>query len=266
MFKILFNPQKAKRHPFETFFLGFFYSSFSILFATWVFPEYSSVGMIFLTVFACLYLIQSAIKIEEEKEAKAKEKWLLKEHSKLLSFFLFLFLGFVFSFSLWAFILPNEQVSNLFSMQDSIINSIRTIISGNFMKGSQFSSILFNNLKVLITSLIFAFFYGAAAIYVLVWNASTMGLVIGTLAKNTLGVTALPMSFLKYFIHGIPEMLAYLTVALAGGIIYVAIWKGDLLKKEKRKKIINDVLILIGISILLLIFAGLLEVYVSPFV
>jgi len=268
MFKLLFNPQKAERHPFEIFFLGLIYSSISILFSIWVFPEYSSIAMIFLTVFSCLYLIQSAIKIEEEKEENfKKESWILKQHSKIIILLLALFLGFVISFTIWSFVLPADKISSIFAFQESTVEGIRaTIGTGSFANPSAFLPILTNNLKVLIISLIFAFFYGAGAIYVLVWNASIMGLVIGNLAKNTLGLVSLPIAFTKYFLHGIPEMIAYFTIALAGGILYVALWKEDFKEKSKRKRILFDALILIGISVALLIVAGLIEVYISPYI
>ncbi|MFH1326573.1 MAG: stage II sporulation protein M [archaeon] len=268
MFKILFNPQKAKKHPFETFFLGFLYSSFSILFALWIFPNYSSIAMIFLTVFSCLYLIQSATKIEEEKEVKSKsEKSILKEHSKLISLLFFLFLGFTIAFTFWSFILPAAKVSSIFSMQKSVVDGIRAAFAtGSFSSSGNFLIILINNLKVLLTSLVFAFFYGAGAIYVLVWNASVMGFVIGNLAKSTFGITALPIAFTKYFLHGIPEMIAYLIIALAGGLLYVAFWKGHFKKPKKRKKIIIDVLTLTIIAIIILILAALIEVYISPLI
>jgi len=268
MFKFIFNPQKAKKHPFETFFLGFIFSSFSMLFALWIFPNYASVAMIFLTVFSCLYLIQSAIKIEEEKEVKAKsEKSILKEHSKLISLLFFLFLGFTVAFTFWSFILPAAKVSSIFSIQKSIVEGIRaTLATGSFSSSGSLFIILINNLKVLLTSLVFAFFYGAGAIYVLVWNASVMGFVIGNLAKSTFGIAALPIAFTKYFLHGIPEMIAYLIIAVAGGLLYVAFWKGDFKKPKKRKKILTDVVILIAISIIILIIAALIEVFISPFI
>ena len=268
MFKIILSPKTAKRHPFGTFLLGFFYSSLSILFAMWVFPSYASIAMVFLTVFATLYLIQSAIKIEEEKEVRTNtEKSILKQHSKLISLLLFLFLGFVFSFTFWAMILPIAEASLLFSTQKTIVEGIRaTIVTRNFANSGFFTAILSNNLKVLVVSLIFAVFYGAGAMYVLVWNASVMGFVIGNLAKSGLGLTSLPFAFTKYFLHGIPEMLAYLIIALAGGIIYTAIVKGDFKKQKRRRKIIIDTLVLIAIAVIILILAALVEVYISPFV
>lgn len=268
MFNILFNPKKAERHPFEMMLIGIFYSSISILLSAWIFPEYSSLIMVFFTVLSCLYVVQGAIRIEEDKEQEFKsESWLLREHYKALSFFLFLFIGFVFSFAFWTFVLPNEKVSVLFSLQESVVEGIKSIIAtGKVSSKGTFFMIFFNNFKVMLISLIFAFFYGAGAIFVLAWNASVMGFVIGNLARNTLGFIALPVAFTKYFLHGIPEMLAYLTTALAGGIIYIAIWGGDFLKQGEAKRIIIDASVLIVISLVLLLIAALIEVYISPFI
>jgi len=268
MFNILFNPKKAERHPFEMMLVGIFYSSLSILLSVWIFPEHSSLVMVFLTILSCLYIVQGAIRIEEDKEQDAKpEGWILKEHCRILFFLLFLFLGFVFSFAIWTFILPEGKVAVLFSLQASVVEGIKSIVAtGNATGGETFFIIFFNNFKVLLISLIFAFFYGAGAIFVLAWNASVMGFVIGSLARNTFGLVALPIAFTKYFLHGIPEMLAYLTTALAGGIIYIAILRGDFLKPGRIKRLIIDTSILIAISIFLLVIAALIEIYISPFI
>jgi len=177
-------------------------------------------------------------------------------------------MGFVISFSFWTFILPTNQVSTYFSMQELAVQGVRQSLTGNAVSAPSagFFPILINNLKVLLTSLLLAFFFGAGAIYVLAWNASVMGFVIGNIAKESLGLIAIPIVSLKYFIHGIPEMLGYFTAALAGGIIYVAILRGDVLKNKRIIRILIDVFVLILVSIILLILGAALEVYVSPYV
>jgi len=268
MFNILFNPRKAERHPFEMILIGIFYSSLSILLGAWIFPDHASLVMVFFTVLSCLYVVQGAIRLEEDKERDYKtERWLLREHFRLLAFLLFLFLGFVFSFSFWTLVLPSEKVSVLFNLQISVVEGIRAMVTtGSSIQTTTFFMIFFNNFKVLLISLIFAFFYGAGAIFVLAWNASVMGFVIGNLARNTLGFIALPIAFVKYFLHGIPEMLGYLTMALAGGIIYIAVWRGDFLRPGRCRRLILDTFILIVLSIILIIIAALIEVYISPLV
>ena len=268
MWNVLFNPKRAERHPITMMLVGIFYSSISILLSAWIFPDYSSLVMVFFTVLSCLYVVQGSIRLEERKELDLKsEGWLLKQHSKLILFLLFLFIGFVISYAFWTFILPSDRVVQLFSLQSSVVEGIRTMAStGNMASSGPFSIILFNNLRVVLLSIIFALFFGAGAFFLLAWNASVMGFVIGELSKNTLGVIAFPIAFTKYFIHGIPEMLPYLVGALAGGIIYVAVFRGDFFKTGRVKRIIIDTVILIIISIVLLIFAALIEVYISPYI
>jgi uncharacterized membrane protein YfcA len=114
MFKILFNPKRAERKPFEMMLVGIFYSTLSILVSSWIFPEYASLIMVFLTLISCLYVVQGALKLEEDKEMDYKsEKWVLKEHFKILRFFLFLFIGFVISFAFWTVVLPPDKVTML---------------------------------------------------------------------------------------------------------------------------------------------------------
>lgn len=265
---ILFNPKKAERHPLEFMFIAIFYSSLSVLIGGWIFPEYSSIIIIALSGFSCLYVVQGAIKAEESKERDYKsEKWLLKRHETTIKFLLFLFIGFTVSFALWTFFLPAEQLADLFSLQESTVNNVRASVeTGSAVQQGAFLAIIGNNLKVLLLSLIFALIYGAGFLFIIIWNASVMGFVIGDLAKNTFGLAGLPIAFIKYFTHGIPEILAYLVISLAGGIIYVAAWKGDLFKEGRRKTILKDTLILILISIALVIISAIIEISISPLI
>ena len=267
MLDLLFNPQKAERHPIEIFFIGVFYSSLSIILGLWIFKESTSMAIIFLIVLSCLYIVQGAIKMEEKKEKNWNDEvWLLKEHKSLIILILTLFLGFTFSFTLWSFFLSPETSSIVFQQQGTSIDHIKLITGKAIDTTSPFLTIFNNNIKIVLISLIFALFYGAGAIYILVWNASVMGFVIGTVSRETFGLVALPIAFAKYFLHGIPEMLAYILAAIAGGILYFAFIKGDLTKKDKIKRILIDTIALILISILLLLFAAALEVFVSPLI
>ena len=279
MLKILFSPKRAERHPLEMMLIAIVYSSIALWLSYFIFPQYATIVMVFFTVFSCIYVLQGAFKREEGKEKKnIREEKLLRSHLKLLVLMLSLFIGFVISFSIWAFImpyiLPSDQVALIFSSQNSAVENVRAAVmsvsgnsvSGNVVASNGLTPILMNNLKVLLVSLLFAFFFGAGAIFVLAWNASVMGFVIGNLARNTLGLIGMPIAFAKYFVHGIPEMLAYLTAALAGGIIYMAICRGDFMNPKINKKIIFDAVALFLISIFLLIVAALIEVYVSPYI
>ena len=107
MLDLLFNPQRAKRHPFEIFLIATFYYSISVVLGLWIFKDSTSLAIIFLATLSCLYVVQGAIKMEEKKEKNWNdERWLLKEHKSIAILILALFIGFTFSSALWAFFLP----------------------------------------------------------------------------------------------------------------------------------------------------------------
>jgi uncharacterized membrane protein SpoIIM required for sporulation len=261
MLSVLFSAKKAERHPVEMMVVGFFYASISILLSLWILPEYASIVMVFFTVISCLYVVQKAIFIEERIEKNSKsERRIIDYHLRTIYFLLFLFLGFVTAFAFWAIVLPYESVDILFNLQSSAIYEIKTL-TGNSFSGDYFPVILVNNLKVFGISFFLGLIYGAGAIFILVWNASVMGFIMGDLARNRFGLFALPAIATKYFLHGIPEMIAYFGAAIAGGVLFISILRGDLVAKPK--KIIFGAILLILLSISLLIIAALIEVFIS---
>ena len=96
----LVDPRKAEGHPFEMFIIGGIYASIAVFLALWIFKDYASLVMVFLTVIASVPLIYNVIRIEEQKDSESEsEKFLLKEHSKAVLVFVFLFLGYLIAFS-----------------------------------------------------------------------------------------------------------------------------------------------------------------------
>jgi uncharacterized membrane protein SpoIIM required for sporulation len=265
LYNLFFNPEESENHLLSVGALGFFYATISLFLSIWLFPEYASLLMIFLCTISCIYLFERAFILEEKKEKDSvSEQKILKKHAKIIFLFLAIFIGFLLAFTFWTIALPDNLISSAFSIQIATLNEIQAI-TGNAVSPSTFSIIMLNNSRVLILSLIFALFYGAGAIFILAWNASIMGFVIGNLAKHTFGLSSLPILFTKYFIHGILEMVAYFIAALAGGIMFIAIIKEDL-RKFRLKRTLMDFFILIAISFGLLLIAALLETFVSPLI
>lgn len=263
MLNILFNSKKAKRHYFEMMFVAFFYSIISIFIGIWFFPEYGSLVAVFLTLISCLYIFQGVIKREEAKEDFFSKSELMREHFNTLKMFLFVFIGVVLAFSFFTYFLPPEKSVEIFGIQNLVLENMIGDISGkSIAPGEAFEIILINNLKVFFVSLIFSLFYGAGAIFILIWNGSIMGYVIGGIL-NSKGIIHAPMTFFGYFLHGLPEMFSYLIAVLAGGIIYFAFLKGDYKRRENFKNLTFDVLLLLLIGVLLVVFSAFLEVFVS---
>jgi uncharacterized membrane protein SpoIIM required for sporulation len=271
----LFNPFAVKKRPWEMFVAGFIYSIVGLALSYLVFREISGLLTVFLIVMATLPILYTTIKNEEELDLKYdKEIKILKEHTKVLVFLIFLFLGITAALSLAYVVLPENVVDTAFSLQQQAIISTNSNVQGNITSIGLFTKILLNNVKVLFFCIVFAFLYGSGAIFILTWNASVVATAMGSAFKTELAkgaslvglpgianyFSAASFGFFRYMTHGILEMAAYFVAGLAGGIISIALIKHNF----KNDKVFIDALDLILISLGLIIIAGVVEVYVTP--
>ncbi len=277
----LITPFNAEQKPGRLFYLGFLFCSIGILLSLWIFKSQASLIMVFLTTMAALPLVYNTVQMEEEKDLEGmEESWLLREHTKALKAFIFMFLGATVAFAFWYVITSSQTSSILFETQTETINAINGKATENVplsVSMSFFSKIFFNNIKVLIFCILFSFVYGAGAIFILMWNASIIGAAIGNfirieltnvaqligLEKAAHYLSVISFGLLRYSIHGIPEILAYFVGALAGGIISIAVIKHDFGTK-KFEQVLLDSADLILLSIGILVAAAFLEVFITP--
>jgi uncharacterized membrane protein SpoIIM required for sporulation len=282
VFESLIKPLTAVKKPWELFFYGIFIASIGLFLGYWIFRDKADLVMIFLTTFACIPLMFHAIRHEEKETVKLeKEMSILKRHSRVLLFYTFLFLGMTLAFTLWYVVLPTDMSQTMFRQQITTIAQINSPVQGNVVGNaastSLFNRIFFNNIKVMIFCILFAFFYGAGAIFILAWNASVVSAAIGNVMKLGLtkyaaatGITKMAAvtqtvtySFSRYLFHGVPEMFAYMVAGLAGGIISVAVINHDF-RTENFSKVILDASTLLMIAIGVLFLAAVMESYLTP--
>lgn len=283
MLESIISPDNAEKHPWKLFFIGFVYASLALFLSLWIFKQYASLVAVFLTVLASVFLVHRTLKLEEKKDIDLKEETsMLKEHAKALFFLVFLFLGFVVAFSFWYIVLPADTAQVAFESQISTITSINKFTSsaisgGAVSSGALLLKIFFNNFKVLFFCILLAFFYGAGVTFILVWNASVIGAAIGNFVRSSIAQVTAQLGFaslshyfsiyslglLRYLTHGVFEILAYFTAALAAGIISIAVINHDY-KNAKFIKVIKDSFSLIFLSIIVLVIAALIEVYITP--
>lgn len=274
----LINPFKAEKKPYEMVLIGFLYASIGLFLSLLVFVEHASLVMIFLTTMACIPLMYDTIKYEESKYIEyPKERRLLFEHSKALLFLLCLFIGAAIAYSIWYIFLPTAMSNAVFSTQSHTISSLNQKVIGSAIHFDLLGKIFLNNIKVLIFCIVFSFIFGTGAIFILMWNASVIGVALGNFFRLRLAEYAsaaglgqvssyffiISLSVLRYAIHGIPEILAYIVAGLAGGLISVAMIRHDFGTRD-FERVILDASDLILISIFIIFIAALLEVYVTP--
>ncbi|MBI5880493.1 stage II sporulation protein M [archaeon] len=278
----IIKPITAVKRPWEMLFFGLLVSSIGLFLAYWIFRDKADLVMIFLTTFACIPIMFHAIRHEEKEDIVLEsEASMLKRHSRVIMFYVFLFLGITLGFVIWYVVLPTEMSQTLFRQQITTIAQINAPVTGKISgmaaTTSLFNRIFFNNIKVLIFCILFAFVYGAGAIFILAWNASVVSAAIGNLIKLgmakylSLGGVAkmaavtqtVSYSFSRYMLHGLPEMLAYMVAGLAGGIISAAVINKDF-KTDNFQKIILDASSLLMIAIGILFLAAVMESYITP--
>lgn len=266
----LINPFKAEKKPWEMIFFGFLYNTVAIFLSLLIFKEYASLVMVFLTTIAAIPLMFAAIKKEERFDLRDhKEHILLKEHYKVLLFLVFMFLGVMLSVTFWYIVLPTSLHPDLFGVQSKTIQAINAPLTGYTAgEAESFFAIFLNNLRVLLFCLLFALFYCFGSIFILIWNASIIGVAIGNSVRTNLAnfssyFSIVPLAILRYMTHGIFEISAFFIAGLAGGIISIAFTRHDFGTK-RFEHVLLDSVDLVLLSILLLFIAALIEVFITP--
>jgi len=279
MLESMFNPRRLEKGSWKMFFIGILYASLSLFLVKWFFAkdavlsQYS--GLIVVT-FCVMFTIPFMYFIIKEEEAEDEEVFGLlsvwKIHKDAIYAFLWLFFGFIIAFAFWYIII---QDSTLFNAQletycainspGNIDNCVQKYIfsreTGAATKGLRFLSIIENNIYVMIFTLIFSLIFGAGAIFVLAWNASVISAAVSIFAGNR--ISDLPIGISRYMIHGFPEIAAYFITALAGGIFGVGVIRNGIGGK-RFLHVIENTAILLFIALIILVFAAVIEVYLTP--
>lgn len=285
MLELILNPKRAEKRPWHMFLIGIIYGSLSMLIAygffskDYVNSQYLGWIVVLFSVMFTIPFLYHLLRNEERKDEEyEQESTILREHGHALYALLWLFLGFVIAFSFWHIVLPdgtmllkaqiemfcsiNQPENFEFCIQQYGIKGAERITGLSSSNLTRLALIFSNNVKVLMVTILFSLIFGAGAIFILSWNASVIAAAIGIFTRlNALGI---PRGILRYMVHGIVEIAAYFVGALAGGILSIAIVKGEY-RTEKFWKIMQDFLVLILSAILILIIAGIIEVFITPY-
>jgi len=272
-FLSLLNPVRAEKWWWSMIAFGFFYSLLAYLFAYSVWKRELSFIWVFAIVMFFLPIFYRIMKLEESKDVKNMSEYkLLSEHSKAFLFFISLFIGITLAFATLYVFLPENLVELAYSRQTQTISDINNQVSGNAqVQLIFFNKVLKNNIRVLVAIVSSSLIFGSGAIFILTWNASVIGTAMGQVMKNTIDYLtfnvssffgAATLSVVRYFPHGLIEIGAYFVAALAGGIISMSIINGHY-KNERFGYVVKDIVVLLGISVLMLVIAGLVEAFLT---
>lgn len=241
-------------------------SSIAIFIASQVSVRIGMSGVVFDTsgLFSVLFvIIPSAyymtvlIKREERIEEKDIENFHRKsfwdKHFMHIILLLVFFTGVTLTFATWHFFVD----PNFFQIQQQVINSIQGT-SGALTKGSflDFERILANNAQVMVFAFLFSLFFGAGAVFIIVWNASILGVAIAKISET---IWHIPGTSSIFVAHGVLEIGAYIVAGLAGSIISAAVLRNN--KKAVLRIILVDSMKLLVLAIVLIAAGAFVEVY-----
>lgn len=260
------------------FIFGFVYSFLSIFFGIWFFPQNPALFTFSIIMISLVPVFYSISKRQERILVEDYDYNFFKEHMTAIKSFLFIFFGVTLAFFIVAFFIPESSFELFFSDQIETLSVINPKLTGNFYVNlNRFVGILFNNLSVLIFSLLFSVIFGVGALFVLIWNSSVLGVAMSSFFHLKLTeffsssqivvfvdyIKAFFLTLLRFSLHGIPEIASYFIAGLAGSIIFFAIINNHFTSK-RFEDIVFDISNLVLFSLIVLLSAAFLEVFVTP--
>ncbi len=263
----LIGEKNIRNHPVFIFFLSLLICAGSIFFAEILFPRHASVLSIAFITIGLVPLVYNVLSHEESEEELCKNyscATFFARHFNLIMLYVWIFIGIIVAFAFYYSFLPTQDRASLFEEQINSFCSIsgsgacqngvpisisgrasafgmESCMSNNSSVESCTLFIFENNAGVLIFTIILSLLYGVGAIFILVWNASILGIFFGE--------TLLVGDFTKFFGmfqsmvigHGAPELLGYVFGALAGAILSAMFAKKEFFT-HSSSIIIKDIL------------------------
>jgi len=258
-----FKARWLEKRPRYAFLLGVLYTIIGIASAKLIFS--SNIGLMSIA-FTSILLLPSLNKLlqdEENVEIREKKlslKLLFKDHKDIFEIYFFLFLGIFLTYAFITIAMPLEMTERIFPAQLEVGGILGAAVDGF----EDFLGILSNNLIVLVVCLALSLIYGAGSILFITWNASAWGIIIGYLAKESVGANPLS-SFLVLLIpilpHLITEATSYFSAAIVGGVVSKAALREPLFSK-KFHHILTDAVIFLVLGFILVVIAAYIEVFV----
>lgn len=249
---------------------------------------------------------------DEEAQTPGNAATFLERHFDLIKIYSWFFLGLILAYMTWYIILPGTSpercltggVCGEFPTRDSVfaeqerqltsIGQLRENVgtgnvitptaaamsgqasgppggNGDFWGITQF--LFSNNATVLLLAILFSFLFGEGALFLISWNASIIGTVMGKIAAQSLAsapvhdITSIIFALgsgvyhgIGFIPHGIPEIASYYIGAIAGGIISASMSKQEY-RTHEFSTIAKDAAALIITAIILLFVAAMIESY-----
>lgn len=302
MIESLLNPEVAEKKPYEMLFVAVIIIFTAAGLAAIIARQGEPVSqmLIAFALVGATPLFVKVLQMEEEYDEEKLKGSFLYRHRGALELYGFYFIGVILAVSAIFTALPAEHNDLLFNDQIGQLGLIRegtggevcpltgeragigvgekpleegTVVTGRAVgirgicKQSYWKCVellFLNNAGVLVLALVFSFVLGAGAIYIITWNATIVGVLIGQITRSCIDqqgsviisyLVALPYSILSLFPHGIFEVSSWFLGGLAGGMLSAAIMKGHIPKKQ----VVIDVTLIFAIAVFFVFLGAMIE-------
>lgn len=247
--EIILQEEKLENYPILII-IGLISVLIAYVASSFMFPSHIGLVTVVFAAIPIVYpLMQYIINQSQEKHSHIPE---------ILTYFS-IFVGQVAGFFILSLFSPET-----FSTQVSVIEERSTveIIGYATQADVTFLSIFLNNMLVYTIILLTAALLGSSGAFILAWNASVLGIFLGSLTSylyeynlSTIftgtSETPTPLAFLP---HATVEMLGFIIAGIVGTLISASIYNS-----ETRKEIWKDYAHLVILGASLILFAALIE-------
>ncbi|MFH1234207.1 MAG: stage II sporulation protein M [Candidatus Diapherotrites archaeon] len=285
----LLEEESLLKFPLYALFLGFVFSSVSMWIAFMSFPGSASILSIAFITMTIIPLVHRVFLVEEEASAKvcAHHRNFVERNFDLIKIYAWFAVGVIASYAIWYMLFPSEPSSIcldkgqcisiptrnvVFKEQGTALGRIAMIAPGggatSVARAAQqiggacgndfwcwFNLIYSNNASLLVLAVFLSVLFGAGALFLIIWNASIVGVLIGQNA-----VAANHLMFFSLLPHGIPEFAGYFLGAISGGLISVALVKKKYYPHEFQM-IARDSFLLLVIALFSLLVGAAIEAF-----
>ncbi|MGC8850731.1 MAG: stage II sporulation protein M [Candidatus Micrarchaeia archaeon] len=273
----LLSPENAERNPWEVFFLAFVFVTVGVWATDFLGGNCKGMLVNALIAIPAVPVILNLFNYEE-RSIEEGERFLgsrtLARHLPVVVTMVLFFVGMIFAFTFWYLALPPQKAASIFGTQIEELKTVSGVFGGYATYATQasfqqaFETIFLHNLGVLALIIAFSVLYGAGAVFVLIWNASIIGVFIGNFAKQFVlhaapeysiiaGVSA---GFLGLVPHGTFELVSYLLGALGAGILSSAIIRKSY-EHKTFSKVTYDIAKLVAWAVVVLAIGAGIEAY-----
>ena len=177
-----------------------------------------------------------------------------------------MFIGILITFAFFSIFMPSITADQLFSNQEDLIY---TVSAKEIFEFGSFNSIFSNNVKVLLVCIISSFLFGIGTIFlfIIIWNASVIGVVFGLAAKHS-AINQNPfMYFLLILLAALPHIILEISAYFFGGVVgdkFSYILSEKKILSKTNQAIILGAMIFLIIAFIVLVLAAIVEAIITP--